>query len=176
MVVVELHSAPPLPQMQNLDTDRTRVKHKPSLGDAGIHARKNPEALGCDRNFEFTQDRFFIRVPHPVTWSMMKLTAMRDRHKLSTVLDRTDQEFQRLQAQKHAKDACRAVAMATRDEMDQAASLIEGLKSETAFTSTTEIIDEYFKAKSDWGMANVATQWVENDLDRIKETLLNWFH
>ena len=45
-VVVELHASLPWETHPNLSVDDIRVKHKPSLGKAGVHGRTNPEAVG----------------------------------------------------------------------------------------------------------------------------------
>lgn len=81
-MLVEFHSPLPPPGSEHLQMDKIRVKHKPSLGTDGIHGRQNPEAVGCQHHpFHFEIDGLAIRVPHPVSWCTMKLTAMRDRYR-----------------------------------------------------------------------------------------------
>ena len=53
-MVVDLHAHLPTRQNPNLALDKLRVKHKPSLGDAGLHGRQNAEAAGCEHHpFQF---------------------------------------------------------------------------------------------------------------------------
>ena len=66
LVIAELHAPTPKTNAQNLRTEKIRIKHKPSLGDQGIHGRHNPEALGSGmRAFRFESVEVDLAVPNP---------------------------------------------------------------------------------------------------------------
>jgi len=118
-----------------------RVKHKPSLGEQGVHGRTNPEAVGSELHpFQFSFDEVKLVVPNPVTWSVMKLTATRDRWVLSQDLARDEEfrEFSRFQAAKHAQDVYRVIAMMTMEERDRASEVVESLNRTDAFEAAKQ--------------------------------------
>lgn len=56
-ITVDLHTATGAKLPPSVTEDHIRLKHKPSLGDTGVQARKNPEATGCDRHpFQLTAE------------------------------------------------------------------------------------------------------------------------
>ena len=130
-VLVDLHAEVPEGENQNLALDKLRIKHKPSLGDEGVHGRRNPEAAGCSLHpFLFKIGEITISVPNPVTWSVMKLVSTRDRREKSEDADRDEayRNFHHLEAMKHARDVARIVAMMTRDERERAQDVISEIR------------------------------------------------
>src|ERR1051325_4644089 len=68
-LVVDFHSCIPAAGSANLQIDKLRVKHKPSLGDGGIHGRQNREAIACSHHpVEFDIEGTRIVVPHSAAW------------------------------------------------------------------------------------------------------------
>ena len=137
-VIVELHA--PMPdgdaRDDNLAANRFAVKHKPSLGDEGVHGRTNREAIGSELYpFRFELETIQIAVPNPVTWTVMKLTAVEDTWTRSQDVKREpeDKMYFRNQAIKHGHDACRAVAMMTIEERDSTAEVIEAIRDTPPF-------------------------------------------
>src|SRR5690606_18597189 len=117
-VIVELHAPKPEgdANTERLKANRFTVKHKPSLGEQGVHGRTNHEAVGSGlRPVRFQLEAVQIAVPNPVTWTVMKLTAAEDNWSRSKEekLELKDRIYFREQAIKHGHDACRAVAMMT---------------------------------------------------------------
>ena len=158
-MVVDLHSPLPDSDNQNLALDKLRVKHKPSLGDAGVHGRQNPEAAGSDRHpFRFEIGELAIGVPNPVTWSVMKLAATSDRwHKAEDHgLGEPHRNFHREQALKHAQDVCRVVAMVTPEERDRASDVIAAVRTSAGFGEAADISDRLFQAPDGWGIRTVS--------------------
>ena len=47
-VIVELHATAPEERIETITSNKFTVKHKPSLGDEGIHGRTNQEAVGSE--------------------------------------------------------------------------------------------------------------------------------
>lgn len=177
-VIVELHAPRPSRATPNLDADRFRVKRKPSLGVDGIHARTNPEAVGCALlPFEFEVEGLGVAVPNPVTWSVMKLTAARDRWLRSEEEGRSfdNRSFERAQAEKHAQDVCRAVAMMTRDESDAAGSVVEAIRTTPEFVKAGQAFAELFGAGGGRAARAVAPNWGTEDFVLIRKTLAAWF-
>lgn len=177
-VIVDLHASPPAKGRPNLSVDRIRIKHKPSLGENGIHARQNPEAFGADLHpFSFRIDQLRIAVPNPVTWSIMKLTAMRDQWVRSEEEYRrpSDRAFLREQAIKHSRDVCRVVAMVTPDERDHAAEVSEKIASQRSFVDARAIAAEFFAADDGRGLQFASSIWQEDDLLTIRTMLGEWF-
>jgi hypothetical protein len=177
-VRVELHAPLPPDGCLGLRADRIRVKRKPSLGIGGIHGRTNPEAVGCDlRPFSFALEGIPIAVTNPVTWCIMKLTAMRDQWVRSEEVRRTekDRTFCRNQAIKHAQDVCRIVAMVTRDERDAAFGVLDSIRSTHQYVLAAEIFTEYFYPDGGWGMINTRAAWATDDMRFIRDTLASWF-
>jgi hypothetical protein len=177
-MVVDLHSPLPDSADQNLALDKLRVKHKPSLGDAGVHGRQNPEAAGSDCHpFRFEIDDLAVGVPNPVTWSVMKLTATRDRWQKAEDhgLEEMHRNFHRQQALKHAQDVCRVVAMVTPGERDRAAEVIAVIRASAGFSEAAEVSERFFQAEDGWGIRAVARAWRDDDLRTIQGLLKIWF-
>ena len=149
-----------------METDKIRVKHRPSLGKTGIHSHLTPEAEGHDRHpFAFDIAGVQIKVPNPVTWTVMKLVAMRDRLR--------DQQGD--QAQKHAQDVCRIAAMTTRAESDAAADVISAIASSEPYQDARHIARNDFLADNGRGIQIAARYWQAEQLDDIRKLLAQWF-
>jgi hypothetical protein len=178
-ILVDLHAELPDPENQNLETDkRVRVKHKPSLGDYGVQGRQNPEAAGSNLHpFHFTLEGISILVPNPVTWSVMKLIATRDRYLRAQdqSQDNKDRAFHRDQAIKHASDVIRVVAMTTRDERDRAAEVIGGIRGKPLFPDAVTTCEQFFSRNDGWGTQVTSQMWREEDFKLIQQTLTDWF-
>ena len=177
-VVMDLHAPWPSPDQMNLQADRIRVKRKPSLGEDGIHGRTNPEAVGGDlQPFRFVLDGVSIPVPNPVTWSIMKLTAMRDRWIISEDAAQSEERrgFSRLQAIKHAQDVCRVVALVTRDESDTTPNVVEAIRVMPEFTNATQICNTLL-TDDERLAAQIAAGWSPEDFKLIRSTLSSWFN
>jgi hypothetical protein len=177
-IIVDLHAAVPASKHPNLQMDKLRVKHKPSLGEDGIHGRQNPEAIGGDRHsFGFDLEGVEIAVPHPVSWCVMKLTAMRDRWAKGDDQSRPqdDRASHRDQAIKHARDVFRIVAMTTRDERDQAVEVLETVRAQQSFVDAVGILRQFFEDNDGWGNLVVRDVWRPDDQELIRSTLEEWF-
>lgn len=176
-VIVELHAPRPGQDAPHLKADRYRIVRKPSLKAEGIHARLNPEAVGCELlPFEFEVEGVMVAVPNPVTWSVMKLTATRDRWRRSDEESRSmeSRQFERAQGEKHAQDVCRAVAMTTRDESDRAQTVVDAIRATPEFASAGQVLADFF---GDGGRAAraVGPNWATDDFALIRRTLAGWF-
>lgn len=177
-VVVEIHAPLPSDGQAGLQADRVRIKRKPSLGSDGIHGRTNPEAVGCDLlPFRFEVAGTQVAVTNPITWCVMKLTAMRDQRKRSEEAERSleDREFCRDQAIKHARDVCRIVAMVTRDERDGASGVVNAIQSTPQFSEAKTIFAEFFQPGEGWGVMVTEDAWEPADFQIIRSSLINWF-
>ena len=177
-IILDLHSALPTPPHPNLQMDKLRVKHKPSLGDNGIHGRQNPEAIGCDLHpFQFAIEGVEILVPNPVSWSVMKLIAMRDRWVKGEDQNREEEDrtFHRDQAIKHARDLFRVIAMTTREERDKAVEVKAAINTHPSFMDAIAIQKQFFGDRNRWGSLVVSTAWQGNDFELVQGMLENWY-
>jgi hypothetical protein len=168
----------PEPENLNLTVDKLRVKHRPSLGEEGVHGRQNPQAAGCSLHpFFFQIDGTLISVPNPITWSVMKLSATRDRRQKSEDIEQNEEyrDFHREQAIKHARDVIRVVAMTTRDERDRAPEVVAGIRDSAGFIDAVEVCDRFFRQEGGWGSQAAARVWRDDDFSVIQNTLKDWF-
>ena len=149
-MLVEFHAQLPDARHKNLAIDkRRRVKHKPSLGEHGIHGRQNPEAVGSDYHpFCFEIEDLSIAVPNPVSWCLMKLGALRDRWRKSQdqTRDAEYRNFHREQAMKHSRDVCRAVALMTLEERNHTRSVLEIIRPTPEYQIAAPLCAELFAA------------------------------
>lgn len=177
-IVAELHVPSPNKDLKHLRADGIRVKHQPSLGDAGVHGRENPEAVGCDlAPFRFELDGIAIAVPNSLTWAVMKLTAMRDRWLTSQdpANDPELRSFSRAHAIKHGQDVCRVVAMMGRDENVSLSGVIESIRMTSQFRIAAEIQQEFFNGPDSWARELLGGDWTSEDFQTIQEVLAAWF-
>ncbi|WP_035613472.1 hypothetical protein [Haloferula sp. BvORR071] len=177
-VVIEFHAVTPPEGEAELSFKDHRIKHKPSLGSDGIHARHNHEAGGCELHPQTLDvDGIGIQIPNAVTWCVMKLTAMADRHQRSGRSDLTEEQrrYSRSQAEKHAVDVCRIVAMSSRDEGRQAMEVKAKLEGSTVFSLARQIAHEYFADEDSWGAVVIERFWSMEDRRAIRTLLAIWF-
>lgn len=177
-VLIDFHAERPTEEHKNLTTDtRIRVKYKPSLGDGGIHARQNPEAMGSDMNpYSFLHDGVTLFVPNPITWSIMKLVAMKDRRRMSEeAKDEKTRRFHREQAEKHATDTTKIVAMTLLEENDRADDVITKIQGSEGYSNARSAFVDSFG--DDAWVAPLASQmWSQADFDSIRSLLSRWLH
>lgn len=177
-VLVELHAPHPGQPRADIRVEEIRVKHHPPLGDAGIHGRTNPEAIGCElQPSRFELGGQAISIVNPVTLCVMKLTALRDRWEASQDLSKTqrDREFSQLQATKHAQDVCRIVAMVTVDERNSASRIVAALKHEAPFEIAAKIVDTHFRDERNPAARSARNSWEQEDVLQIDKILDSWF-
>ena len=178
LIVVEMHAQRPDPNLDGITATGKRVKHKPSLGEQGVHGRTNPEAVGSELHpFQFSLDDVNLFVPNPVTWSVMKLTATRDRWVSSQDLSRDEEfrEFNRLQAAKHAQDVYRVIAMMTREERDRANEVVESLHGTDAFDAAEQCWRNDFSNNLIPVVQELGAKWQPGDAAIIRGVLSGWF-
>ena len=178
LIVVEMHAQRPDPGAEGITATDKRVKHKPSLGEHGVHGRTNPEAVGSELHpFEFSLDGVKLVVPNPVTWSVMKLTATRDRWGSSQDLARDDEfrVFSRFQAAKHAQDVYRVIAMMTMEERDRASEIVESLIETDAFNTAKQFWQNDFADNPIPVVREIVGNWREGDAATIRGVLSGWF-
>ncbi len=177
-VILELHAPKPNEQQRNVQVDGMRVKHKPSLGAAGIHGRTNPEAVGCEQHpsrLELEGQTFLV--VNPITWTVMKLTAMRDRWAFSQDQSKSQafRDFSQAQATKHALDTCRVIALVTEHERDSANEILSAIKDETPVRTASEILRSIFQDETNPLMASARNSWLAGDYEQIHRILDGWF-
>jgi hypothetical protein len=176
-VIIDWHAKLPEVDNPHLELDKLRVKHKPSLGGRGVHARQNPEAAGCEIHpFDFKLDTLRIVVPNPVTWAVMKVVSADDRWRRSqnawTVEDR---EFHRAQAVKHARDALKIGAMTTREEMDRTDDVIAQIRDTPGFIRAQGVWKNDFSHANAWAWQTGSSQWRPEDWEIIRSAMSEWF-
>ena len=178
-VLVDLHAELPEPDDPNLALDKKmRVKHKPSLGDEGVHGRQNPQAAGCSLYpFLFQVQDITISVPNPVTWSVMKLISTRDRRQKSEDSEKNEEyrSFHHYEAIKHARDVARIIAMTTRDERDRADEVIAKIREHAYFAEAVATCDQLFIREDGWGAQVARQHWRADDINLIRDVLAGWF-
>lgn len=177
-ILVDLHSELPKEGQPNLDMDKLRVKHKPSLGEDGIHGRQNPEAFGSELHpYSFEIDGINIKVPNPVTWGVMKLIAAHDRWKKSEEITREEKNRteHRDQAIKHARDVLRIVALTTRDESDSTNKIIQTIRDTKSYSRCREIAKTFFSRDDGFGVLANRSLWLEDDLNTMRALVSRWY-
>jgi hypothetical protein len=129
--------------------DTRRARPKPSVG---IHAHPVDEALTLEEGLlpivltgtlssgEAWESEIFL--PHPYTFSMMKLFAFRDR------LDDPNREFGRY----HALDLYTILATTTEEEWEYALQLRDHYKNDPPAKEAGNLVSEYFSSQKRMGM------------------------
>jgi hypothetical protein len=177
-VIVELHTTEPKSKISSIASNRFTVKHKPSLGDEGVHGRTNQEAFGCEvAPFSFDIHDVLVLVPHPIIWSVMKLAAAYDTWKRSKddSFESKDRQYYRNQAIKHGNDVCRAIAMMTIEERDESNEVLDAIRETEAFEKASDIYNNFFSGEEDWAGAVLSDRWQEDQLVIIKAILSSWY-
>lgn len=178
VIVVEMHAQRPDSNVAGITATDKRVKNKKKLGEQGVHGRTNPEAVGSELHpFQFSVDDVNLVVPNPVTWSVMKLTATRDRWVSSQDLasDEESREFSRLQAAKHAQDVYRVIAMMTMEERDRASEVVESLIGTDAFDAAKQCWRNDFADNPIPVVLELGAKWQSGDAATIRGVLSGWF-
>ena len=176
-ILVELHAPTPGPEYEDLKAGEIRVSRKRSLGEAGINARHNQEAEGAEMlPFSFSLEGVPLTVPNPVAWTVMKLTAMADFwEKASSPGGLPDDRTKaRKQAEKHARDVCRSVAMMTEHERGNSERILENIRQSESFRKACEIYKRAFHTDG-WALELVRDQWQDEDFDVIRDLLDSWY-
>ena len=136
-------------QGTRVKTDTRRARPKPSVG---MHAHPVDEALTLEEGLlsmslegtlssgDTWESEIFL--PHPYTFSMMKLFAFKDR------LDDPDKEFGRY----HALDLYTILATTTEEEWRYALQLRDQYKSDPFTMEAARLVLEYFSAPERLGM------------------------
>jgi len=136
-------------QGTRVKADARRARPKPS---AGMHAHPVDEALTLEEGLlsillagtlssgDTWESEIFL--PHPYTFSMMKLFAFRDR------LDDSDKEFGRY----HALDLYTILATTTEGEWEYALQLRDQYKNDPLAIEAGHLVSEYFSAPERLGM------------------------
>jgi len=177
-VVLDFHVPSPEQKRDDLRIQARRVKPQPSLGQTGVHGRENPEATGSELypfSFKFKESE--IVLPNPVTLTVMKLTAMRDRWLASQDASKSAEtrELESRQARKHAEDAFRIVAMMTREESETAIKILEVVRGSPVCSAAKATLSQFFKSDDSWGSQVVEEKWQSEDFQIIQNTLAAWF-
>lgn len=132
-----------------MKVDTRRVRPKPSVG---MHAHPVDEALTLEKGLlsislagtlssgNTWESEIFL--PHPYTFSMMKLFAFKDR------LNDPDKEFGRY----HALDLYTILATTTEDEWEYALRLRNRYKNDPFTIKAAHLVSEYFSAPERLGM------------------------
>lgn len=178
LIVVEMHAQRPDSNVAGITATKKRIKNNKKLGEQGVHGRTNPEAVGSELHpFQFSIDDVNLAVPNPVTWSVMKLTATRDRWVSSQDLecDEEFREFSRLQAAKHAQDVYRVIAMMTIEERDRASEVVELLIGTDAFNTAKQCWQKDFANNPIPVVREVGAKWRAGDAATIQQVLSGWF-
>lgn len=178
LIVVEMHAQRPDPGVAGITATDKRVKHKPSLGEQGVHGRTNPEAVGSERHpFQFVIDNIDLNVPNPVTWSVMKLKATSDRWALSQdpQFEEVSREYSRVQAAKHAQDVYRVIAMMTMEERDRASEVVEAIVGTDAFLNAKQCWQNHFAERPIPVVQQLGVKWLSDDVTTIRQVLSGWF-
>lgn len=177
-VVLDFHAPSPEQKRDDLRVQARRVKPQPSLGQAGVHGRENPEAAGSELHpFSFKFKELEIVLPNPVTLAVMKLTAMRDRWSVSQDASKSAEirELESSQARKHAEDVFRIVAMMTREENERASEILKVVRGSSSYLTAVTTFSQFFKTDENWGSLAIEEKWQSEDFQIIKNALAAWF-
>jgi hypothetical protein len=177
-VVLDFHAPSPEQKRDDLRIEARRVKPQPSLGQTGIHGRENSEATGSELHpFSFKFKESEIVLPNPVTLTVMKLAAMRDRWLASQDASKPAEirELESSQARKHAEDVFRIVAMMTREESETAINVLEVVRDNPVCSAVKATLLQFFKSDENWGSQVVKEKWQSEDFQIIQNTLAAWF-
>ena len=176
-IVLDFHAPTPHEERDDVRVQARRVKPSPSQGQIGIHGRENPEAFGCGLHpFNFTIDDVAVVLPNPITMTIMKLVAMRDRRVASqnANVGQAERALEEGQARKHAQDIFRIAAMTTRQESDLAPNVLQLLRPTAVYAAASETFLQLFGSDS-WGTDVVSSAWRPDDVRLILGSLTAWF-
>lgn len=179
-IQVDLHSPIPDEPQTGFKVDRIRVRSsKKSPPLQNVHGRTNAEADGCELlPFTIQVAHLDVLVPNPVTWCVMKITAMAERLAKSQAdeVAPAQRASARAHAEKHARDLFRIVAMTTRQEAEQADKVINYLRTRPAYLRAQEIRTTHMPADATGPVLPfVADAWRNDDLRALIRMLETWF-
>lgn len=176
-IIIELHAPTPPADHPYLTSNRKKVKLRESPTDTGCDARNTPASVGFQLHpFVFELDNTTLTVVNPITWACMKLMAMRNHREDSRRDDITTERrsYHQSQAEKHARDVFRIVAMITRDERDRAQEVLVALESETVFEQASRAYQNDFGING-WALQAVAPSWTTDGISIIQSVLNSWY-
>lgn len=171
-VELEFSTLPPAAPQENLSVDRIRVKRKPGLPD-GVHAHINRELIGFEHSFSFEYHGLSLTLPNVITAAMMKLKAFQDQRDLSYTSP--SRETNLAQAEKHARDIFRIVAMETEEEAACIPGIQVSLRDTSLFRECGDILQSSFLEAGQPGLELVASHWNEAPRASILAELQRWF-
>ena len=116
-----------------------------------------------------------VSVPHPVIWSVMKLTAAQDMWTRYEKAEGEDRLYYRNQAIKHGHDVCRTIAMMTIEERDQSEEVLKAIRETPSFLKARDIYKDFFDGEDDWAGAILSDRWQVGQLASIKGILSSWY-
>ena len=175
-IELEFHVPVPPPSLKDkLETDSKRVKN-PLLHrrNYGIHGRTNPELIGFTHHLSFKYDGLRLTVPNVLTAVMMKLVAFKERL-LSYQEEPVVRKGNYFQAEKHARDVFRAVAMETEEDQRMFPDILREVGESPLYQNCQEIIRDYFCTPGQDCFDFVSGFWHEHDRDSILQELRRWF-
>ncbi|BBP47306.1 hypothetical protein [Akkermansia muciniphila] len=175
-IELEFHVPPPPPSLKDqLATDRMRVKNLSLRGrNYGIHGRTNPELLGFKHHFSFEYDGLLLTVPNVLTAVMMKLAAFKQRL-LSYQKEPVARKGNYSQAEKHARDVFRAVAMETEEDLRMFPGILWEVSESPLYRDCQGIIRDYFSSPGQEGFDFVSGFWTPENRDSILQELKDQF-
>jgi hypothetical protein len=177
-VLLEFHTPPPETARNDVQYDERRVKPKPSLGKLGIQGRTNPEAIAARLHpFAFSLHGLEIVIPNAVTLAIMMLTAAADRRQHSQNPEKSAEarQFAGSQAEKHANDVWRVIAMATRNESDHATEILNSIRTTSVYARASTSYRELFGEDNAWGATVATGSWRDEDFRVIRTVIESWF-
>jgi hypothetical protein len=137
----------PAPGIKGLKVDKRRFRLK-SVKE--IHAHIMPEALTAEEtpllvNVASSGEIAEIFVPHPFSYLLMKLFALRDR------LEDEEKDF----GAYHAFDIYRVIAMMTEEEWEQACTLRDKFAGEAKILEARQIVSKLFSSMESTGVLRI---------------------
>lgn len=152
-----------------------RVKNTSLRGrNCGIHGRTNPELLGFTHHLSFEYDGLLLTVPNVLTAVMMKLAAFKQRL-LSYQEEPVALKANYSQAEKHARDVFRAVAMETEEDLRMFPGILREVGESPLYRNCQEIIRDYFSSPGQDGFDFVSDFWKKDDQISILRELKSRF-
>lgn len=176
-IVIELHAPTPPADHPDLTSNRKKVKRREILADPGYDARHTAASVGFQLHpFPFELDNTALTVVNPITWTCMKILAMRSHREdsLRGEISTERRNYHQSQADKHARDVFRVIAMVTRDERDRSDELLAALQPEAVFEQVIRAYRDDFGVDG-WALRAVAPSWDEEGVVIIQSVLNSWF-
>ncbi len=166
-IVLEFHTYFPEPGMyQQLVVKDRRVKNRELHRKGyGIHGHTNEELQGFAHSFSFDMGACCLSVPNIVTAAMMKLKAFEARYAAHL-----GGAAQLAQAEKHARDVMRIVALETERDQSLLPAVYHDVEESALFRDCREIIRHFFSSRGQAGYEAASPFWsAENHAYLIAE-------